>query len=435
MKDMAVSIRDLKKRYRLYDSPMDRFIGTVLPGSRRRHRDFWALNGIALEIPKGITFGIVGLNGSGKSTLLKVIAGILTPTEGHVEVRGRISALLKIGSGYSPHMTGRENVLMNAVISGIPQHEIEEKIEDVRAFADIGDFFDLPMQTYSSGMYSRLAFSAAISVQPDILIVDEVLSVGDARFQEKCHRKINGMRDDGVTILLVSHSTPAVLENCDAAALLDKGQLVAHGTAIEVIDGYYRILYETPESKMPVMASKKGQPGLTKEDQVSKRNNFFLDKLESREIYNKFEDRILNGPLRIFDAFIEQAGEINPSTLSGTETMKLTILVDSEHGEFPDELNCGFSIHSISGICLYGSNTQMGPKRFEVERTDTHFIFMTYLTPFLKNDTYFLNLAIFRKDEDGAFYYDRRLRCISIQIGSSDDFAGFIDLGVTSPDE
>ncbi|WLQ17385.1 ABC transporter ATP-binding protein [Hahella aquimaris] len=247
----AIRIRNLSKCYQIYESPRDRLKQFVLPKLKRfsnrppvhYYRDFWALRDVSFEIKRGETVGIVGRNGSGKSTLLQIICGTLSPTEGVVEINGRIAALLELGAGFNPEFTGRENVYLNAAVLGLSQSEVDERFDDIAAFADIGQFIDQPVKTYSSGMVVRLAFAVAINVDPEILVIDEALSVGDELFQRKCFSRIEAIRDSGATILFVSHSGSTVVELCDRAILMDSGERLAVGKPKQIIGNYQKLLY------------------------------------------------------------------------------------------------------------------------------------------------------------------------------------------------
>ncbi|WP_250123000.1 ABC transporter ATP-binding protein [Chroococcidiopsis sp. CCMEE 29] len=239
--EIAISLKHVSKVYKRYARPVDRLKEILLPGKSRAD-EFWALRDISLEVPRGQTIGILGQNGSGKSTLLQIIAGTLTPTTGEVKVNGRLSALLELGSGFNPEFTGKQNVFFNGRMLGLSQEEIENKFDEIAAFADIGDFLDQPVKTYSSGMYVRLAFSVAINVNPDILIVDEALAVGDARFQQRCMTRINQLRNEGVSILFVSHDADAVKRLCDQAVVLEKGKIVNQGLALQMVNWYLALI-------------------------------------------------------------------------------------------------------------------------------------------------------------------------------------------------
>ena len=234
----AISVQNIGKCYHIYDHPKDRLKQALWRHRKRYSRDFWALKDVSFEVRKGESVGIIGQNGSGKSTLLQVIAGVTVPTTGKVIVGGRVSSLLELGAGFNVEYTGRENVFFNGAILGFPREEMEERAEEIINFAEIGAFIDQPVKTYSSGMYVRLAFSCAIHVDPDILIIDEVLAVGDTYFQLKCMDKLNQFREAKKTILLVSHSSYTIKSLCQTSFWLDGGEMVAKGEAFYVADLY-----------------------------------------------------------------------------------------------------------------------------------------------------------------------------------------------------
>jgi lipopolysaccharide transport system ATP-binding protein len=244
----ALVLANVSKAYLRYTRPIDRLKDLVLPGPRRG-KPFWALKDVSFTVPPGQTVGIVGRNGSGKSTLLQIIARTLAPTEGQVLVRGRVSALLELGSGFNPDFTGRENVHFQASLMGLTPEEIEAGFERIVAFAGIGDFLDQPVRIYSSGMFLRLAFAVAVCVEPDLLIVDEALSVGDEAFQRKCFSRIRSMREAGRTILFVSHSGATVVDLCDRAILLDQGELLMSGPPKAVVARYHRLIFAGAEEQ------------------------------------------------------------------------------------------------------------------------------------------------------------------------------------------
>jgi teichoic acid transport system ATP-binding protein len=235
-----ISVRNLSKKYPIYGKKSDRLKEAFHPLRKKFHRDFWALKNVSFEVSRGETFGIIGVNGSGKSTLLQIICGVLRSSEGESIVHGRISAILELGSGFNPEFSGRENVYLQGAILGYSSDEIEKRFDRIVDFADIGDFLDQPVKTYSSGMMVRLAFSVAINVDPDILVVDEALSVGDVFFQAKCFSKFQQLKEKGVTILLVSHELATVAALCNRALLLEAGEAVFEGSPKDTIDDYYR---------------------------------------------------------------------------------------------------------------------------------------------------------------------------------------------------
>lgn len=247
----GISVEGLGKRYEIYSQPADRLKQMILPRLQRAaHKparayfnEFWALRDVSFEVKRGETVGIVGRNGSGKSTLLQMICGTLTPTLGRISVPGRIAALLELGAGFNPEFTGKENVRLSGLLYGLSDEELRERYQSILDFAEIGDFINQPVKTYSSGMYVRLAFAVAINVSPEILVVDEALSVGDEAFQRKCFARIDALRDGGTTVLFVSHAASTVLELCDRAILLDHGELIACGTPKFVVSRYHKLLY------------------------------------------------------------------------------------------------------------------------------------------------------------------------------------------------
>ena len=245
----AIQVKNLKKVYKLYNKPSDRF-KEAFGLAKGKYKEHYALNGINLEIFQGETVGIIGTNGSGKSTILKIITGVLNPTEGEVTVDGRISALLELGAGFNMEYNGIENVYLNGTMMGFSEKEIEKRLPDILQFADIGDYVYQPCKTYSSGMFVRLAFAVAINIEPEILIVDEALSVGDVFFQAKCYRKFEEFKEMGKTIIFVSHDLSSISKYCDRVYLLNQGNLLGEGSPKEMIEAYKRVLvgqYEVPE--------------------------------------------------------------------------------------------------------------------------------------------------------------------------------------------
>jgi ABC-type polysaccharide/polyol phosphate transport system ATPase subunit len=233
-------VRNLSKKYPIYAKKSDRLKEAFHPLRRKFHRDFWALKNVSFDVSRGETFGIIGVNGSGKSTLLGIICGVLRPSEGEYGVRGRVSALLELGSGFNPEFTGRENVYLQGAILGYSREQIEKRFNSIAAFADIGDFLDQPVKTYSSGMMIRLAFSVAINVDLNVLIVDEVLAVGDVFFQAKCYAKFEELKSKNTTILLVSHDMNSIRTLCDKALCLDGGQVIDYGKSSRVVETYFK---------------------------------------------------------------------------------------------------------------------------------------------------------------------------------------------------
>jgi lipopolysaccharide transport system ATP-binding protein len=246
--EIAIAVTDLAKSYQIYAKPQHRLLQTLLRGRRRFYQDFWALDEVTFEVRRGEVFGIIGRNGSGKSTLLQLICGTLSPTRGSIGCAGRVAALLELGAGFNPEFTGRENVFLNAAVLGLSYAEIEARFDRIAAFADIGDFLEQPVKTYSSGMFVRLAFAVIAHVEADILVVDEALAVGDAFFTQKCMRFLREFREQG-TILLVSHDMQAVMGLCDRAMWLDAGKIRCVDTAKIACQSYMDTIYGEPVSR------------------------------------------------------------------------------------------------------------------------------------------------------------------------------------------
>lgn len=248
----AVRAQNLGKAYHLYQKPIHRVWDLILPGGPR-YREFWAVRNVYLNIPHGASVGIIGENGAGKSSLLKLLTGITTPTTGEVQVNGRVSSLLELGAGFHPEFSGRENVYLNCSILGMEDDEIDERFESILAFSELGEFIDRPVKTYSSGMHVRLGFAVASSVDPDILIIDEALSVGDEHFKGKCVNRLNDFRERGKTTIFVSHDMGAIKSMCQSVVLMDQGEIIEQGTAEEVADEYLKRAHARGNERLSVV--------------------------------------------------------------------------------------------------------------------------------------------------------------------------------------
>jgi teichoic acid transport system ATP-binding protein len=249
MSDIAIKVENLSKVYRLYEKPLDRMKESLSLSKRKYSREFYALKNISFEIKKGESIGLIGKNGSGKSTLLKILTGVLTPSSGSIEVNGKIAALLELGAGFNPEYTGLENIYLNGTMMGYTRAEMELRVKPITDFADIGEFINQPVKTYSSGMFARLAFAVAINVEPEILIVDETLSVGDTRFQIKCIDKMKELKEKGTTILFVSHATEQVKRFCTLAVWINQGTMMDIGESSKIIDKYESFMLDGTEIK------------------------------------------------------------------------------------------------------------------------------------------------------------------------------------------
>ena len=376
-----VTVEKLSKCYNIYDQPADRLKQSVIPrlqrlmGQHPKHygREFWALKDISFEVGKGETIGIIGRNGSGKSTLLQVICGTVSPTSGIAKSHGRIAALLELGAGFNPEFSGRENVFLNAAILGFPQEIMSERMEKVLAFSELGDFLDQPVKTYSSGMYARLAFSIAIHVDPEILIVDEALAVGDARFVAKCMRRIKDIQDQGTTILFVSHDVGTVRTLCDRAIWLDKGHMVEDGDVFPVSGRYMEFMFKDEESEeeslRKTIIAQQHTP-IDASERASQDQPCTPDGPHSERVYGGMLSPTLNPEMDarpvthwgsrkglIKSAFVGNEHEHKIDVFPWGKPIKVVIEVDIPPDISRDHLSVAFSIKDLKGTDLIVSTT------------------------------------------------------------------------------
>ena len=426
MKDPIISLENVGKAYRVYNRQIDRIREALLPSSRVFHKDFHALSGISLTVDHGETVGIIGRNGSGKSTLLQVICSILQPTEGKVVVDGRISALLELGAGFNPEFTGRENVYLNGAILGLSKEEMDSCIADIESFAGIGEFIDRPVKTYSSGMYVRLAFAVAINVNPDILIVDEALSVGDTLFQAKCFAKFKQFQEQGITILFVTHSMDLVTRYCSRAFLLESGKLLQVGTAKDVVDTYNRLLVaESSPAGRDDISPADNEGGV---DSQENREAQLLDHMKSSEHefqLNPDENRYGNGDAKILRVGIYDQGGQPQQTLRHGGTyeivMDVTFNVDLHNPVF------AYTIKDVKGFDISGTNTFFhdidtgSVKKGNVVRAR-----FNQRIP-LNAGSYLLSFGCAGFDDGEYIVYDRRYDLISFEVISDRLSVGIFD--------
>lgn len=352
--DLAIHVEGLGKCYNIYDRPQDRLKQSIVPRLRKLvgaaprsyAREFWALRDVSFDVRKGETVGIIGRNGSGKSTLLQMICGTVTPTTGSIRTNGRVAALLELGAGFNPEFTGRENVYLNAALLGLTRHEIDARFDRIAAFADIGQFIDQPVKQYSSGMFARLAFSVAIHVDPEILIVDEILAVGDAAFQRRCLAKFYEVRENGCTILFVSHDQYQVKSICQRALYLDRGQQKMFGDAGRVIDQYSvdmevaSALVAAPVPEKPVE-----RPVAT--------NDGVMD--TEGPVEKPEPDRLF----AITDvALLGEDGRSVEEAVSG-ENIQLRVRFAAKASKVPEHISFVFNLYRHDGMYLCGSTTLM----------------------------------------------------------------------------
>ena len=398
--DVAISVRNLTKTYRLFNHPGDRIKQFFSLGIKKYHRDFTALKDVSFDIRKGETVGIIGRNGSGKSTLLQLICGILKPTTGTVLVRGRISALLELGAGFNPEFTGCENIYFQGALMGFSQAEMDERFDDIAAFADIGQFIEQPVRTYSSGMFVRLAFAVSVYVDPEILVVDEALSVGDAQFQSKCFEKFRAFKEAGVTILFVTHSLDLVTTYCERAILLDKGMLVISGKPNAAINGYRRLL------------TTRHQHVVSSEVTVSRAHEyrwthlFHINPGEAR--YGSKETEIMEAGLFTFD---DEATQI----VHSGDVCKIKIRLRHHRANLHPFIS--FVIKDVTGTALIGTNSLMENFNFEPTISGQTVTIVFQLPMFLNPGQYLLSLGSQSIDTDGtSLAHDHRSDYLTFEV-------------------
>ena len=385
-KNIAIKLHNISKVYKLYDKPIDRLKEALHPLKKKYHKDFYALKNINLEIKKGEVLGIVGVNGAGKSTLLKIIAGVLTPTSGRITVHGKLNAILELGSGLKPEMTGLQNIKLNLQINGIYEN-IEQLTEEIIEFADIGEHINQPIKTYSSGMKSRLGFAIATSTDPDILIVDEVLAVGDVLFQRKCYGKIEKLFKDGKTVIFVSHSAQSVIEFCSRAVLLYDREIIMDDTPKKVTDLYQKLVFSKDKEQLidNIKIEKLLEPEKISNQVVNKKEKYFLSSL-------KVEPELVNSHLAEFkNICILNKENKNVNFLKIYE--EYTIQYDVIFKKSLNDVQFSVQIFTLKGLLINGSNTKdLEKKTFNVRSNEVYSIQMVFKC-FLVAGDYFINIS------------------------------------------
>ena len=431
--DIAIAARGLAKSYQIYDKPIDRIKQGLWRGKRQFYREFHALKDVSFTIAQGETVGIVGRNGSGKSTLLQLICGTLAPSHGEIDIRGRVAALLELGAGFNPEFTGKENVYLNAAIMGMTNDEIGSRFDRIAVFADIGSFMDQPVRTYSSGMYVRLAFATAINVEPDILVIDEALSVGDEAFQRKCFSRIQEIKNNGGTILFVSHAASAVVELCDRAILLDAGEILLSGKPKQVITQYHRLIYSPHDKIQAVRDSiqRQSRDPASSEEHIANRE-------EKEAVDEAFFDPHLI-PQSTLEYESRGAMISNPRiTTTGGHTVN--VLTRGEDYIYSYEVHisqpawlvrCGTMIKTISGLELGGLMTHpvgQGEACIEPGATLTpEFRFRCNLMP----GVYFMNAGVAGVRDGEDIFLHRVVDAVMFRVQPEPDItvSGMVDFG------
>lgn len=436
MTELAINVKNIKKTYKLYDKPSLRIREAFSLSGRKYHKEFHALKDISFEVEKGEMLGIIGKNGAGKSTLLKIITGVLTPTEGSVEISGKVSALLELGAGFNPEYTGIENIYLNGSMIGYTEKEMDTKIDDIIQFADIGDFIYQPVKSYSSGMFARLAFAVSINVEPDILIVDEALSVGDVFFQAKCYKKLNDLKNSGKTILFVTHDMGSVIKYCNRAILINDGVIAAEGEPAKIVDIYKKVLV--------------GQYDTGNEEKISKRE---IDKKEmddaiddniTSKVHNIVEpsgmwkDYMLINPnsqiygdkrAEIIDfGIFDENGEIN-NTISKMRLFSVKMKV--KFHETIENPIFAFSIKDTKGTELTGTNTIIEDIDTGIVKAGEEIIIEFRQIMRIQGGQYLLLLGCTGYQGDNLVVYNRLYDICCITIISDKTTVGYFDMDST----
>lgn len=409
-KNIAIKLQNISKVYKLYNKPIDRLKESIHPFKKKYHKDFYALRNINLEINKGEVLGIVGVNGAGKSTLLKIIAGVMTPTTGRVQIHGKVNAILELGSSLKPEMTGRENIRLNLQINGINQ-DMEKITKEIIEFADIGEYIEQPIKTYSSGMIARLGFGIATSMNPDVLIVDEVLAVGDAIFARKCYGRIEKLFKDGKTVIFVSHSLQSVIEFCSRVVLLYDREIILDEEPKYVTDFYQKLIFSKKQEKvleeMRAGINVNHDSDLREvEDELSKviveSDKYYMPELKSSPVETK------NYDVDIFDAMILDSGrkKVNVLRTGNKYTYQYCVRFNDDY------FNVGFGtqIKTIKGLIINYVRTEDNRDMLKRSvKAGSEYIFKIDFTCTLLEGSYFFNAGVSVHNEGEEYYFLNRI--------------------------
>lgn len=408
LSEAVIQACDVSKIYRTFNSPAERLTHSLIPNKKNGLKEFTALSKISLEVHKGEKLGIIGRNGSGKSTLLQIIAGIITPSSGNLVVKGRIAALLELGSGFNPDFTGKENIYLNGAILGLTQEQIQQCFNDIVDFSEIGDFINQPVKTYSSGMFVRLAFSVAVHVNPDILIVDEALAVGDVFFQRKCFSKIDEMNKNGCTLIYVTHELANLKQVVDRAILLDKGDLKFDGSPVDAVNKFYKSVYGVSD----------------------------IDNLKRKDTNDKVGEESLNGILLIKDLerYGNQKAQIESVALvksNGTiwSGHSLEFKIQIRATEEIESLVIGVRIKTKTGIDVFASNTRDEGIVFNnLSAGSVNELSIVFEKFNLIAGEYFMSLALGSQQGNEYVPVDHRIDGINLKVLQKQKSTGIVNL-------
>ena len=420
MSDIAIKVDNVSKLYKLYDKPSDRFKEALGLTKEKKYREHYALSDVSFEVKKGETVGIIGTNGSGKSTILKIITGVLNPTSGKVDVSGRISALLELGAGFNMEYTGVENIYLNGTMMGYSKEEVDAKLQMILDFADIGDFVNQPVKTYSSGMFVRLAFAVAINIDPEILIVDEALSVGDVFFQAKCYHKFDEFKNAGKTILIVSHDLGSIAKYCDRAVLLNKGEKMAEGEPKEIIDLYKQVLVSQAENRELTDE----QPTVSEDDSMNDEGRW-KDTLMLNPNVLDYGDK----QAEIIDfAIIDDKNRITNNIQKNTD---FRIRMKVKFHKDIDEPIFAFTIKDLQGTEVTGTNTMYEQVDFGLVKAGEEKVIEFSQNMNLQGRNYLLSFGCVGYHDNDFLVYNRLYDVCNINVISDKNTVGFYDMNST----
>jgi teichoic acid transport system ATP-binding protein len=424
MDKTVIDVQNIKKVYKLYDKPSLRMKEAFSLTGKKYHKEFHALKDISFQVKQGEMLGIIGKNGAGKSTLLKIITGVLTPTSGTITIDGKISALLELGAGFNPEYTGIENIYLNGSMIGFTREEMDAKLDDIVKFADIGDFINQPVKSYSSGMFARLAFAVSINVDPDILIVDEALSVGDVFFQAKCYKKLNDLKNSGKTILFVTHDMGSVIKYCNRAILINDGVIAAQGEPAEIVDIYKKVLvgqYDVSEDKS-IATAEKQTTVLHKQSSVEGAWKDYMLINPNSQIYGDKRAEIVD--FGIFD----ENGEIN-NTISKMRPFSIKMRV--KFHETIENPIFAFSIKDTKGTEITGTNTIIEDVDTGIVKAGEEIIIEFSQNMNIQGGQYLLLLGCTGYQGDNLVVYHRLYDICCITIISDKTTVGYFDMDST----
>ncbi len=418
MREKVIEIKDIVKTYKLYNKPEDFVKEKLCLGLKKFYRPHNALDGINLDVYKGECIGIIGTNGSGKSTLLKLITGVSTQTSGEITVKGKISALLELGAGFKMELTGMENIYLNGTILGYTKEEMDERVQSIVDFAEIGEYINQPVRNYSSGMFARLAFAVAINVEPDILIVDEALSVGDIFFQSKCYQKFMSFKEAGKTILFVSHDLGSVIKYCDRTLLIHKGKQIMVGNSADVVNAYKKILVNQYDD---------GKGTIAKEDKKISITSIGSDACwKDSMVNNPNALEYGNGVANIIDyAIVDDQGNVGSSIYKGKE---FEVRMKVEFYQPVDNPIFAYTIKDIKGTEVSGTNTMLEGRNLEHVDAGQIVTISFRQNMSLQGGDYLLALGCTGYPEGEFTVYSRLYDVCNIQVISDKNTIGYVDL-------